>query len=134
MKEVKGLPSPPGGGWIFRFGEALTLIIGQRRLALLEISDFVRREPDELALVAIQVSGTASRTEDLNDTLERVFAEQARLARIAELCAHLSFLGAGFSGQSAERLRALAAEVTKEAEELAEAFQDELATMRLQLQ
>jgi hypothetical protein len=134
VKEVKGLPSPPRGDWFFRFGEALTLIIEQRRLALLEISDFVRREADELALVAIQVSGTASRAEDLNDTLDRVFAEQARLARIAELCAHLSFLGAGFTGQNAERLRALASEAAKEAEELAEAFQNELATMRLQLQ
>lgn len=133
-EEVKGLPSPPGGGWIFRFGEALTLILEQRRLALLELSDFVRGEADELALVAIQVSGTASRAEDLNDTLERVFTEQARLARIAEICTHLSFLGTGFSGPDAERLGALADEATKEAEELVQAFQDELATMRLQLQ
>jgi hypothetical protein len=131
---VKGLPSPPGGSWIFRFGEALTLILEQRRLALLQISDFVRREADELALVAIQVSGTASRAEDLNETLGRVFTEQARLARIAEICTELSFLGTGFSGPDAERLRALADEGAKEAEELAQAFQDELATMRLQLQ
>lgn len=134
VEEVKDLPSQPGGGWTFRFGEALTLILEQRRLALLKISDFVRREADELALVAIQVSGTASRAEDLNDTLGRVFTEQARLARIAEICTHLSFLGTGFSGPNAERLRVLADEATKEAEDLVQAFQDELATMRMQLQ
>lgn len=65
----------------------------------LAISDFVPREADELALVAIQVSGTASRAEDLNGILARVFAERARLARIAEICTQLSFYGAGFGAE-----------------------------------
>lgn len=134
VQEVKGLPAPPGGGWVFRFGQALTLILEQRRLALLEISDFVRLEADALALVAMQVGGTASRAEGLNDSLERIFVEQARLARIAEIPAQLSYYGGGFNGPGAARLRSLAAEAANEADELAEAFQHELETLRLQLQ
>jgi hypothetical protein len=132
-EKVNGLPSPPGPTWIFRLNEALELILHQKRIHLLDLSDYLREAADELALVAMQVGGVVSRSDQFTGAVHRIFAQQARLGRLAEICVHLSFLGSGFGGSSDASLRRRAADMLSEAEELMQTFLDELATMRLQV-
>jgi hypothetical protein len=132
-EELKALDSPPGGTWVFRLNEALELLVDQNCLRLGVLSDFVREETDELALIAMQVGATASRPGHFSDAIERIFREQGRLAKMAELCHFLSFLGSGLSGPDATALRQQAAARATEAGDLMEAFLTELSALRLQV-
>ena len=127
------MSSPPAGTWVFRLSEALKLLADQRHLRLRALSDFVREEADELAFMAMQVGATASRPGHFNAATERIFLEQGRLVRVAELCNFLSFLGSGFSGPDAIALRQQAAAKAEETSDLMEAFLAELSTLRLQV-
>jgi hypothetical protein len=133
VEELKALDSPPAGTWVFRLSEALELLADQRHLRLRALSDLVREEADELAFMAMQVGATASRPGHFDDATERIFLEQGRLARVAELCNFLSFLGSGFSGPDAIALRRQAAAKAEETSGLMEAFLSELSTLRLQV-
>lgn len=72
-----------------------------------------------------------SRSDRFAGVLKRIFDQQDRLGKFAQLVHDLLFLGSGFSGPSGGALRARAEQTASEADELMEAFLLELAALRL---
>lgn len=129
--EVYALPSPPARTWPFRFCTALEMLVEQERERLDGISEIVREETDALAVIAMQVGSVTSRSDRFAGVLVRIFEQQDRLGRLAQLVHHLLFLGAGFSGPKGQALRDRAAATASDAEDLVQAFLAELAALRL---